>query len=178
VRGSDLEGLRYRHPFVEKNPTDKDAYMVILADYVTIEDGTGLVHTAPGHGLEDYQSGQAYGLAVYSPVQDDGTYDDTVPTWLRGRCVMNVEKDVNDWLQEHGWLFAQGEIQHSYPHCWRSRDPVIFRATEQWFIGVDKELPDTGKTLRQMAMDSVDRVRWIPSWGQKRIAGMLESRPD
>ncbi len=91
---------------------------------------------------------------------------------------MDVEKDVNGWLQEHGWLFAQGQIQHSYPHCWRSRDPVIFRATEQWFIGVDKELPDTGKTLRQMAMESVEHVQWIPSWGQKRIAGMLESRPD
>ncbi|MBM4027789.1 MAG: isoleucine--tRNA ligase [Planctomycetes bacterium] len=178
VRGSELEGLRYRHPFVEGNPTGKDAYMVILADYVTIEDGTGLVHTAPGHGLEDYMSGQKYGLAVYSPVRDDGTYDDTVPPWLRGRCVLHVEKEVNGWLQEHGLLFAQGEIQHSYPHCWRSRDPVVFRATEQWFIGVDKELPETGSTLRQMAMENVERVQWIPAWGQKRIAGMLESRPD
>jgi isoleucyl-tRNA synthetase len=178
VHGSDLEGLRYTHPFIEWNPTDKDAYMVILADYVTIEDGTGLVHTAPGHGLEDYMSGQKYDLAVYSPVMDDGRYDDTVPDWLRGRCVLDVEKDVNNWLQEDGWLFAQGEIQHSYPHCWRSRDPVIFRATEQWFVGVDKPLPDTGKTLREMAMASVEAVQWIPGWGQKRIGGMLESRPD
>jgi isoleucyl-tRNA synthetase len=178
VRGSELDDLRYRHPFVENNPTDQDAYMVVLAEYVTIEDGTGLVHTAPGHGLEDYMLGQMYGLAVYSPVQDDGTYDDTVPAWLRGRRVLEVEKEVNGWLQEHGWLFAQGQIQHSYPHCWRSRDPVIFRATEQWFVGVDKELSETGKTLRQMAMESVGRVQWIPAWGQKRIAGMLESRPD
>jgi len=178
VRGSVLEGLRYRHPFIENNPTDKDARMVILADYVTIEDGTGLVHTAPGHGLEDYMSGQKYGLAVYSPVGDDGRYDDTVPSWLRGRNVLDVEKDVNGWLRQHGWLFAQSEITHSYPHCWRSRDPVIFRATEQWFVGVDRPLPDTGKSLRQMAMESVERVRWIPAWGQKRIAGMLESRPD
>jgi len=178
ARGSDLDDLRYRHPFVEKNPTDNDAYMVILADYVTIEDGTGLVHTAPGHGLEDYMSGQMYSLAVYSPVRDDGTYDDTVPQWLRGRRVLDVEKDVNNYLREHRWLFAQGEIQHSYPHCWRSRDPVVFRATEQWFVGVDRELPDAGKTLRQMAMENVDRVRWVPAWGQKRIAGMLESRPD
>jgi isoleucyl-tRNA synthetase len=178
VRGSALEGLRYRHPFVEANPTDKDAYLVILADYVTTEDGTGLVHTAPGHGLEDYLSGQKYGLAVYSPVGNDGRYDDTVPAWLRGRCVLDVEKDVNGWLREHGWLFAQSEIQHSYPHCWRSRDPVIFRATEQWFVGVDRSLPGTGKSLRQMALESVERVCWIPAWGQKRIAGMLESRPD
>ena len=178
VRGSDLEGLRYEHPFVEQNPTDKDAYMVIPADYVTIEDGTGLVHTAPGHGLEDYMSGQKHGLAVYSPVMNDGRYDDTVPPWLRGRSVLDVEKDVNNYLREYGWLFAQGQIQHSYPHCWRSRDPVIFRATEQWFVGVDKPLPDTGKTLREMAMEGVERVQWIPAWGQKRIAGMLESRPD
>jgi isoleucyl-tRNA synthetase len=178
IKGTDLEGLRYKHPFVEQNPTDKDAYMVIPADYVTTEDGTGLVHTAPGHGMEDYVSGQRYGLAVYSPVMDDGRYDDTVPQWLRGRCVLDVEKDVNNYLREQGWLFAQGQIQHSYPHCWRSRDPVIFRATEQWFVGVDKPLPDTGKTLRQMAMESVEHVQWIPGWGQKRIAGMLESRPD
>ena len=84
VRGSELEGLRYIHPFVEENPTDKDAYMVILAEYVTTEDGTGLVHIAPGHGLEDYLSGQKYDLAVYSPVLDDGRYDDTVPPWLKG----------------------------------------------------------------------------------------------
>ena len=178
VRGSALDDLRYKHPFVETNPTDKDAYMVVLADYVTTEDGTGLVHTAPGHGLEDYMAGQMYGLAVYSPVNNDGTYDDTVPQWLRGQSVLKVEKQVNDWLQEHGWLFAQSQIAHSYPHCWRSRDPVVFRATEQWFVGVDRESPDTGKTLRQMAMESLDHVQWIPAWGQKRIAGMLESRPD
>ncbi len=178
VRGSELEGLRYKHPFVDKNPTEKDAYTVILAEYVTTEDGTGLVHTAPGHGQEDYLSGQKYGLAVYSPVQDDGTYDDTAPDWLRGKSVMKVEKEVNDTLAQHGWLFAQTQIAHSYPHCWRSRDPVIFRATEQWFIAVDKEIADFGKTLRQLALESCDRVRWVPSWGQKRIAGMLESRPD
>jgi len=178
VRGNALDDLRYRHPFVENNPTDKDAYMVILAEYVTVEDGTGLVHTAPGHGLEDYQSGQMYELAVYSPVKDDGTYDDTVPPWLRGKSVLDVDPDVNGWLQEHGWLFAQSAIMHSYPHCWRSRDPVVFRATEQWFVGVDKESPDTGQTLREMAMEGINRVRWIPAWGQKRIAGMLESRPD
>ncbi|MEN6578308.1 MAG: isoleucine--tRNA ligase [Phycisphaerales bacterium] len=178
VRGNALDDLRYKHPFVETNPTDKDAYMVILADYVTTEDGTGLVHTAPGHGLEDYMAGQMYGLAVYSPVNNDGTYDDTVPQWLRGQSVLKVEKTVNDWLQEHGWLFAQSQIKHSYPHCWRSRDPVVFRATEQWFVGVDKESPDTGKTLRQMAMEGLDHVQWIPAWGQKRIAGMIESRPD
>jgi isoleucyl-tRNA synthetase len=171
VRGSKLEGLRYLHPFVEKNPTDKDAYKVILADYVTTEDGTGLVHTAPG-------SGQKYDLAVYSPVMDDGRYDDTVPKKLRGQSVLEVDPVINKDLQEKGLLFAQGEIVHSYPHCWRSKGPVIFRATEQWFIGVDKELPGIGKSLRQLALESVKKVQWIPAWGQKRIEGMLESRPD
>ncbi len=178
VKGSELEGLRYVHPFVEKNPTDKDAYMVILAEYVTTEDGTGLVHTAPGHGVEDYMSGQKYGLAVYSPVMDDGRYDQTVPDWLQGLNVLEVDDVVNNDLQQRGLLFAQGEIVHSYPHCWRSKGPVIFRATEQWFISVDKELPGLKKNLRDLAMGSIDDVVWIPAWGRKRIGGMLESRPD
>ncbi|MCK4292710.1 MAG: isoleucine--tRNA ligase [Planctomycetes bacterium] len=178
VKGAELEGSRYVHPFVQSNPTDKDAFMVILAEYVTTEDGTGLVHTAPGHGLEDYVSGQKFGLAVYSPVLDDGRYDDTVPGWLRGLRVLEVDTVVNNNLREQGLLFAEGEITHSYPHCWRSKGPVIFRATEQWFISVDRELPGVGKSLRDLALESVKNVRWIPAWGQKRIEGMLESRPD
>ena len=178
IKGSELESLRYTHPFIETNPTDKDAYVVILADYVTTEDGTGLVHTAPGHGQEDYMSGQKYGLAVYSPVKDDGCYDETVPDWLVGKNVLEVDREVNEYLAKTGNLYAQREILHSYPHCWRSKGPVIFRATEQWFVSVDREVPGSGKKLRDMAMESVDRVRWIPAWGQKRIAGMLESRPD
>ena len=186
VKGRQLEGLRYLHPFVENNPTDRDAYMVIGADYVTTEDGTGLVHIAPGHGIEDYVSGQRYDLAVYSPVMDDGRYDDTVPDWLRGQCVLEVDPAINNYLREKGLLFAQGEIVHSYPHCWRSKMPVIFRATEQWFISVDKELPPRllgkdksgGKSLRALSLERVKDVKWIPAWGQKRIEGMLESRPD
>jgi isoleucyl-tRNA synthetase len=133
VRGSELEGLRYLHPFVEKNPTDKGAYKVILADYVTTEDGTGLVHIAPGHGLEDYMSGQKYDLAIYSPVMDDGWYDDTVPEKLRGKSVLEVDPIINKDLRKKGLLFAEESIVHSYPHCWRSKGPVIFRATEQWY---------------------------------------------
>jgi isoleucyl-tRNA synthetase len=178
VEGSELEGLRYLHPFVEKNPTDKDAFMVILAEYVTTEDGTGLVHIAPGHGLEDYMSGQKYDLAVYSPVLDNGRYDDTVPNWLQGKNVLEVDTVVNNDLQQKGLLFAQSEITHSYPHCWRSKGPVIFRATEQWFISVDRELPGLDKNLRALALERIKNVKWIPSWGEKRIEGMLESRPD
>jgi isoleucyl-tRNA synthetase len=178
VKGSELEGLRYLHPFVGKNPTGKDAYMVIPAEYVTTADGTGLVHTAPGHGIEDFMSGQKFGLAVYSPVLDDGRYDDTAPDWLRGRNVLEVDSVVNKHLQEKGLLFAEGEISHSYPHCWRSKGPVIFRATEQWFVSVDRELPSVEKSLRDLALERVREVRWIPAWGQKRIEGMLETRPD
>lgn len=178
VRGRDLQGLRYVHPFVDKNPTNKDAYMIILAEYVTTEDGTGLVHTAPGHGVEDYVSGQTYNLETYSPVMGDGCYDDTVPDWLRGKSVLEVDSVVNDRLRQHGWLFAEDKISHSYPHCWRTKGPVIFRATKQWFISVDKELPGNGKSLRGLALEAISDVTWIPAWGQKRIAGMLESRPD
>ena len=178
VKGCDLEGLRYAHPFVEQNPTDKDAYKVIVADYVTTEDGSGLVHTAPGHGQEDYMSGQKNGLAVYSPVKDDGTYDDTVPDWLVGKSVLSVDPEVNAHLASLGLLFSQRDILHSYPHCWRSKGPVIFRATEQWFVGVDRKIEAYGKTLRELAEQSTDSVEWIPAWGQKRIDGMLQSRPD
>jgi len=109
---------------------------------------------------------------------DDGRYDNTVPGWLKGLKVLEVDAVVNNHLKEIGLLYAQGEITHSYPHCWRSKGPVIFRATEQWFISVDKELPGIGKNLRDLALESVESVKWIPGWGQKRIAGMLESRPD
>ena len=178
IKGSDLAGLRYQHPFVETNPTDKDAYFVINANFVTTEDGTGLVHIAPGHGVEDYVAGQQNDLAIYSPVGDDGCYDDTVPDWLKGQSVLEVDPVVNKFLSEKNLLFASGEIMHSYPHCWRSKTPVIFRATEQWFVSVDKDLPDSGTSLRNMALQRIPNVKWIPAWGEKRIAGMLESRPD
>ena len=177
VKGSQLIGLRYQHPYIEKNPTDKDAWLVISANFVTTEDGTGLVHTAPGHGQEDYMAGQQNKLAVYSPVKDDGCYDETVPSWLVGKNVLKVDKEVNDCLRDKGFLFAEGKISHSYPHCWRSQTPVIFRATEQWFISVDKQMP-AGKSLRQLALERIPKVKWIPAWGEKRITGMLESRPD
>ncbi|MHC4124810.1 MAG: isoleucine--tRNA ligase [Planctomycetota bacterium] len=178
VKGQDLEGLRYSHPFVESNPTDKDAYMVICAEHVTTEDGTGLVHTAPGHGVEDYIIGQEYGLAVYSPVKEDGCYDNTVPQWLHGENVLKVDSKINNYLKEKGLLYAQHEILHSYPHCWRSKMPVIFRATEQWFISVDRKLEQSNISLRQLSLERIKQIKWIPAWGEKRITGMLESRPD
>ncbi|MHC4759326.1 MAG: isoleucine--tRNA ligase, partial [Planctomycetota bacterium] len=178
VVGKDLEGLRYIHPFVENNPTDQDAWMVITALYVSTEDGTGLVHIAPGHGIEDYNSGRQHGLGIYSPVGNNGCYDDTVPDWLQGKCVLEVDPLVNDHLRQKGSLFAEDSVVHSYPHCWRSKMPVIFRTTEQWFVRVDKELPKIEKSLRDLALERVPAVQWIPEWGQKRMTGMLESRPD
>ena len=178
VTGAQLKGLRYTHPFVEKNPTQMDAYKVVLAEYVTTEDGTGLVHTAPGHGADDYVTGQNNDLDVYSPVKDNGCYDDTVPGWLVGKNVLEVDSQVNDHLRNTGLLVSEEKMLHSYPHCWRSKTPVIFRATEQWFIGVDREMPTARKTLRNLALEQIGDVKWIPAWGEKRIRGMLESRPD
>jgi len=177
VKGNDLIGLSYEHPFIEKNPTEKNAYIVIGAHFVTTEDGTGLVHTAPGHGVDDYNAGQIYDLAVYSPVKDNGCYDDTVPEWLKGKSVLKVDQEVIEKLEKLNLLVSQSRISHSYPHCWRSRMPVIFRATEQWFISVDTPMPN-GKSLREMALESMPKVKWVPAWGEKRISGMLESRPD
>ncbi|MBC7794233.1 MAG: class I tRNA ligase family protein [Clostridia bacterium] len=132
--GTDLTSVVYKHPFIERTSP------VLTADYVTFEDGTGLVHTAPGHGVEDYQTGLRNKLAIYCPVLANGTYDDTVPAWLRapGIDVWKANPLVIDQLRASGHLFHWFEFTHSYPHDWRSKTPVIFRATEQWFIGVDK----------------------------------------
>ncbi|RME02323.1 MAG: isoleucine--tRNA ligase [Planctomycetota bacterium] len=175
--GAQLEGLSYAHPYLEAS-SNGSAFRVVLADYVTTTDGTGLVHTAPGHGAEDYFTGQRYGLEVYSPVRGDGCYDASVPSWLEGRHVLEADERVIQELEKRQLLFAQERIMHSYPHCWRSRDPVIFRATEQWFIHLDKRLPRSRKTLRQLALESLEKIKWIPAWGQRRIEGMLQARPD
>ncbi|MEE9128524.1 MAG: isoleucine--tRNA ligase [Phycisphaerales bacterium] len=171
--GSDLVGLQYRHPFCDR------VSAIVPADYVTLEDGTGLVHTAPGHGEEDYQTGLREGLDIYCPVLGDGTYDDTVPDWLRGMSIWDANAKIVEHLRASGHLFHDHTVTHSYPHDWRSKTPVIFRATEQWFIGVDRPSARSGKTLRSMALMAADsQIRFIPEWGRNRMRGMLESRPD
>jgi isoleucyl-tRNA synthetase len=176
--GRDLAGWTYRHPFIDRRSP------VVLADYVILKDeqdqptGTGLVHTAPGHGAEDYHTGQVNGLEVYSPVAANGTFDDSVPEWLRGKNVWASNKLICERLSAGGHMFRQQEFAHSYPHCWRSKTPTIFRCTEQWFIHVDQSLPATGRSLRHMAREAVNNVQWVPAWGQSRIEGMLDSRPD
>ncbi|RMH11750.1 MAG: isoleucine--tRNA ligase, partial [Planctomycetota bacterium] len=186
--GERLLGLRYRHPFIDEPPRPIDSpdadvsrcYTIVEADYVTLEDGTGLVHTAPGHGAEDYLTGLARGIPTYCPVLKDGTYDASVPEWLRGMSIWKANDEVVKRLRDSGHLFHSNRFVHSYPHDWRSKTPVIFRCTEQWFIGVDRPLKRSGRTLRQMALDAVggDEIKFIPDWGRNRMRGMLESRPD
>ncbi len=194
--GGELVGLRYRHPFVSPRPDFSDqpdaamrgsdadgVYRVVAADYVTLEDGTGLVHTAPGHGSEDYLTGLREKLPVYCPVRGDGTYDSSVPEKYRGLSVWEANETITDDLRASGHLYHGHRFNHSYPHDWRGKTPVIFRATEQWFVAVDEGKRDDGKTLRELAFDATDAakegsVRFIPEWGRNRMRGMLENRPD
>ncbi|MCU0598096.1 MAG: isoleucine--tRNA ligase [Desulfobacterales bacterium] len=160
-----LENKRCRHPLYERESK------IVLGQHVTLDAGTGCVHTAPGHGREDFEVGQAYHLDVYSPVDDDGRFTDDVG-FFAGQFVFQADPGIVEKLKSDGSLIHSGKITHSYPHCWRCKKPVIFRATPQWFISMDK----TG--LRQKALKAIDSVRWIPSWGRDRIYGMIEHRPD
>ena len=198
--GADLATLRYRHPFIDRTSP------VVHAEYVTLEDGTGLVHTAPGHGVEDYQTGLKECIHftldrkevrtgktsaearpdTYCPVKEDGTYDDTVPEWLRaeGVDVWKANDLVVDVLKKSGHLFHSLKFMHSYPHDWRSKTPIIFRATEQWFVSVDKVIGETAKpgtyagSIRTRSLEAANHVKFYPDWGRNRLRGMLESRPD
>ncbi len=184
--GARLVGLSYRHPFVDGAALSSaieaapgSLHRVVAADYVTLEDGTGLVHTAPGHGVEDYQTGLRERIPIYCPVREDGTYDATAPDWLRGRSVWDANTSVTDHLRASGHLFFSQMFTHSYPHDWRSKTPVIFRATEQWFVGVDRPSKRDGQSLRQLALANTAKgIGFVPEWGRNRLRGMLESRPD
>jgi isoleucyl-tRNA synthetase len=138
---------------------------------VTLDAGTGCVHTAPGHGREDYETGLAYNLDVYSPVDDLGCFTQDVK-FFAGLNVFEANRAVNDKLREVGALLREQEMSHEYPHCWRCKNPIIFRSTEQWFISMEKN------DLRQKALDAINGVCWIPSWGQERIYNMIANRPD
>jgi len=164
-KGEALENLMLQHPFYERQVP------IVLGDHVTLDAGTGAVHTAPGHGQEDYAVGQRYGLRVENPVDDNGIF---VPgtELFAGEHVWNANPHVVEVLKAQGALVHEVSIEHSYPHCWRHRTPVIFRATPQWFIGMDKD------RLRAQALDGIKQVQWIPDWGQARIEGMVANRPD
>lgn len=163
--GAALEGLALRHPFLDRQVP------VVLGEHVTTDAGTGCVHTAPGHGLEDFAVGQQYGLAVDSPVQDNGLFIDDLPV-VGGLHVTRANEPVIEALRSAGALIELETITHSYPHCWRHKTPVIFRATAQWFI------PMQEGDLLAHARREVDRVQWVPEWGKARIEGMLQDRPD
>ena len=166
-RGADLAGVRYRHVFLDRESP------IVLAGYVTVEDGTGLVHTAPGHGADDYLTGLAYNLPTLSPVDAGGKYTDEVPAELVGEHIFKANPRIIAMVRESGYLFHEFSFSHSYPHCWRCKKPVIFRATEQWFIAVDHA------DLRANTMKAIEAdVRWHPSWGRSRIEAMVSSRPD
>ncbi len=163
--GTHLERMTCRHPFEERDS------LIVLADYVTLEAGTGCVHTAPGHGQDDYKTGVRYGLDIYAPLDDAGRFLADVP-FFGGLRVWDANPNVVEKLAEVGALVQVGSVDHSYPHCWRCKSPVVFRATAQWFVSMDK----TG--LRQKALDAIGQVQWIPAKGQTRIEGMIAGRPD
>ncbi|MFP4392970.1 MAG: isoleucine--tRNA ligase [Desulfohalobiaceae bacterium] len=166
IQGKNLEGYKARHPFY-----DRDS-VVVLAEYVTLETGTGCVHTAPGHGQEDYETGCKYGLEVYAPVDDQGVFWPEVEHFS-GLDVFSANPKVINLLQQMGLLMHQEQMLHSYPHCWRCKKPVIFRATTQWFISMQEN------SLREKALQAIDQdVQWIPAWGRQRIRNMIEHRPD
>ncbi len=165
MSGRKLEGMRAEHPFLSRESK------VILGEFVTAGEGTGIVHIAPGHGEDDYEAGLRYGLDIYAPVDDHGRFTDEVKG-LEGQPVFKANAVIIDILKEKNALIKEEKIIHSYPHCWRCKKPVIFRATEQWFISMEKN------GLRRRCLSEIERVRWIPSWGRERIYGMVSNRPD
>ncbi len=166
AEGKRFENLKASHPFYKRES------LVILGEHVTLDAGTGCVHTAPGHGREDYEVGLKYGLEAYSPLDDQGRFLPAVE-FFAGMMVFDANPHVIAKLEEVGNLLAQAKISHSYPHCWRCKEPVIFRATTQWFITMDTN------NLRQKALNAIrSDVKWIPGWGEDRIYNMIEQRPD
>jgi isoleucyl-tRNA synthetase len=168
--GAALEHLTLQHPFYDRRVP------VICGDHVTLDAGTGLVHTAPAHGLEDYAVGSRYELPVDNPVGDDGRFYPDVALF-GGMSVWEANPAVIDILRQNGVLLASARIDHSYPHCWRHKTPVIFRATHQWFIGMGQHGPD-GQTLRGHANAAVAHTRFFPAWGRARLEAMIRNRPD
>ena len=186
MKGADLEGIRFRHPLYERDSVG------VLGEYVTLDAGTGAVHTAPGHGADDFNTGIRYGLEIYAPIGPGGHFNDNVELF-GGQRVFDANPKVEEALKERGRLWHRETFAHQYPHCWRCHNPVIFLATSQWFISMDNvrlkpdataggggvRLQADGPTLREAAIDAIDnQVKWIPSWGHDRIYNMVKGRPD
>ena len=181
MKGAELEHIRFKHPLYTRDSVG------VLADYVTLDAGTGAVHTAPGHGSDDFLTGLKYGLEIYAPVGPGGHFLDTVELF-NGQRVFDANPAVEDALKERGRLWHREAFQHAYPHCWRCHNPVIFLATSQWFIAMDTPLDGVAtpggpsqpeRSLRKAALDAIDsQVHWVPSWGHDRIYNMIANRPD
>lgn len=169
IPGSNLERSTFAHPFLERE------ILGVLADYVTTDQGTGVVHTAPSHGTEDFYTGGRYNLDQTCNVDAAGRLRNGLPDY-DGKTVFEANSSIIDLVRKRGALLASEKIQHSYPHCWRCHNPVIFRATEQWFISMESKLE--GSTLRQLALDEIKKVKWDPPWGEERISNMIATRPD
>ncbi len=164
-RGEALEGIVCRHPLIDRKSP------VILGEHATLEQGTGAVHTAPGHGQEDYEIGMKYGLDIYNPVDDGGFFIESVEQF-GGMNVWKANPEINKKLSENGYLLKEEKTTHSYPHCWRCKSPILFRATSQWFISMEIS------GLRQKALEEIKKTKWVPEWGMDRIYEMVENRPD
>jgi len=165
ISGKDLEGINAEHPFIQRKSR------AVLGEFVSLEEGTGIVHIAPGHGEDDYETGLKYGLDIYAPVDDKGKFTKQAGE-LEGQFVFKANAAIIETLKNKNALIKEEKITHSYPHCWRCKKPVIFRATEQWFISVEHN------NLRGKCLEEIDRVNWIPKWGRDRIYNMVSSRPD
>ncbi len=169
-KAEKLHRQKAKHPFIERDS------LIMLGEHVTLDAGTGAVHTAPGHGVDDYRIGLKYGLESFAPVDDKGKYTADFPD-MQGQFIFKANEPVIAKLQESGHLAARSDIQHSYPHCWRCNNPVLFRATPQWFIGMDGRA-GSDVNLRQKAISAIRHVQWVPEWGINRILAMVEGRPD
>jgi isoleucyl-tRNA synthetase len=174
ARGDRLSLVRFRHPFY-----DRDA-PVYLGDYVTLDTGTGIVHSSPAYGVEDFISCKAHGMTdeqILNPVQGDGVYADTLPLF-GGQKIWDANPKIVDVIKEHGALLHVEKFQHSYMHCWRHRTPIVYRATSQWFAGMDTQPKDGGTTLRELALAGIEATSFYPAWGKARLNGMIANRPD
>lgn len=167
--GRKLEYATFAHPFLDRQ------ILGVLAEYVTTDQGTGAVHTAPSHGADDFYTGTKYKLDQRTNVDEAGHLQNGLPQY-EGKTVFEANQPIIELLKSSGMLMGEGRIEHSYPHCWRCHNPVIFRATEQWFISM--EAPVDGITLRQRSLDEIKKVKWIPAWGEERISNMIATRPD
>lgn len=172
LKAESFHRKKARHPFIERDS------LILLGSHVTLDAGTGVVHTAPGHGVDDYKIGSKYGLEILAPVDEKGRFNSAFAE-MQGQFVFKTNEPIIAKLAESGHLIHRQDIQHSYPHCWRCHSPVIFRATPQWFIGMEpRPGMSGGRALRKESEEAIRQVEWIPSWGINRILGMIESRPD